>query len=108
MATYAPGMRIIVRGEEWMIKRVETNSLGNQTLQVVGITSLVNDYESRFMTDLEKSIEIVDPAKVKIVPDDSPFFKKSKGSSCRDRCSHGYGTWIVFGTINNNVQNSVF
>ena len=29
---YAPGMRIIVRGEEWMVKRVETNSLGNQTL----------------------------------------------------------------------------
>ena len=78
MVSYAPGMRIIVRGEEWMIKRVETNSLGNQTLQVTGISSLVKDYESRFMTDLEKNIEIVDPAKVKIVPDDSPFFKKSK------------------------------
>ena len=78
MTSYAPGMRIIVRGEEWMIKRVETNSLGNQTLQVVGLSSLVKDYESRFMTDLEKNIEIVDPAKVKIVPDDSPFFKKSK------------------------------
>ncbi len=23
---YAPGMRIIVRGEEWMVKKVETNS----------------------------------------------------------------------------------
>ena len=49
---YAPGMRIIVRGEEWIVKRVETNSLGNQTLQVVGISNLVKDYESRFMTDL--------------------------------------------------------
>ena len=58
---YAPGMRIIVRGEEWIVKRVETNSLGNQTLQVVGISSLVKDYESRFMTDLEKDIEIIDP-----------------------------------------------
>ena len=52
---YAPGMRIIVRGEEWMVKRVETNSLGNQTLQVVGISNLVKDYESRFLTDLEKN-----------------------------------------------------
>lgn len=78
MTSYAPGMRIIVRGEEWMIKRVETNSLGNQTLQVVGISNLVKDYESRFMTDLEKNIEVVDPAKVRIVPDDSAFFKKSK------------------------------
>ncbi len=75
---FAPGMRIIVRGEEWIIKRVETNSLGNQTLQVVGISSLVKDYESRFMADLEKNIEIVDPAKVKLIPDDSAFFKKSK------------------------------
>ena len=78
MIDYAPGMRIIVRGEEWIVKRVETNSLGNQTLQVVGISSLVKDYESRFMTDIEKDIEIVDPAKVKLVPDDSSFFKKSK------------------------------
>ncbi len=75
---YSPGMRIIVRGEEWIVKRVETNSLGNQTLQVVGISNLVKDYESRFMTDLEKNIEIVDPAKVKLIPDDSAFFKKSK------------------------------
>lgn len=78
MIDYAPGMRIIARGEEWIVKRVETNSLGNQTLQVVGISSLVKDYESRFMTDIEKGIEIVDPAKVKLVPDDSSFFKKSK------------------------------
>lgn len=75
---YAPGMRVIVRGEEWIVKSVETNSLGNQTLQVVGISALVKDYESRFMVDLEKEIEIVDPAKVKLVPDDSAFFKKSK------------------------------
>lgn len=75
---FAPGMRIIVRGEEWIVKRVETNSLGNQTLEVTGISSLVKDYDSRFLTDLEKDIEIVDPAKVKLVPDDSAFFMKSK------------------------------
>ncbi|MBQ9504451.1 MAG: hypothetical protein IJU93_05530 [Lachnospiraceae bacterium] len=71
---YSPGMRIIVRGEEWIVKRVETNSLGNQALQVVGISNLVKDYESRFMTDIEKDIEIVDSAKVKFIPDDSALF----------------------------------
>ena len=75
---YAPGMRIIVRGEEWMVKKVETNSLGNQTLHVVGLSKLVKDYDSMFLTDIEKNIEIVDPAKVKLVPDDSAFFRKSK------------------------------
>ena len=75
---YAPGMRIIVRGEEWMVKKVETNSLGNQTLHVVGLSQLVKDYDSMFLVDVEKEIEIVDPAKVTLVPDDSAFFRKSK------------------------------
>lgn len=75
---YAPGMRIIVRGEEWIVRKTETNSLGNQTLEVTGISSLVKDYESKFLVDLEKNIEIVDPAKVNLVPDDSHFFMRSK------------------------------
>ena len=75
---YAPGMRIIVRGEEWMVKKVETNSLGNQTLHVIGISQLVKDYESMFLVDVEDDIEIVDPAKVTLVPDNSAFFRKSK------------------------------
>lgn len=78
MIKYAPGMRIIVRGEEWMVKKVETNSLGNQTLHVVGLSQLVKDYDSMFLTDIEKNIEVVDPAKVKLIPDDSAFFRKSK------------------------------
>lgn len=75
---YAPGMRIIVRGEEWMVKKVETNSLGNQTLHVIGLSQLVKDYESMFLVDIEADIEIVDPAKVTLVPDNSAFFRKSK------------------------------
>lgn len=75
---YAPGMRIIVRGEEWMVKKVETNSLGNQTLHVIGISQLVKDYESMFLVDVEDDTEIVDPAKVILVPDNSAFFRKSK------------------------------
>ena len=75
---YAPGMRIIVSGEEWMVKKVETNSLGNQTLHVIGLSQLVKDYESMFLVDVEDDIEIVDPAKVTLVPDDSAFFRKSK------------------------------
>lgn len=51
---YAPGMHIIVRGEEWMVKKVETNSLINQTLHVIGLSSLVKDYDSLFLVDREK------------------------------------------------------
>ena len=64
---YAPGMRIIVCGEEWMVKKVERNNLGNQTLHVIGLSQLVKDYESMFMVDVENDIEIVDPAKVTLL-----------------------------------------
>ena len=32
---YAPGMRVMIRGEEWMIKKIENNTLGNKALYVV-------------------------------------------------------------------------
>ena len=35
MIDFAPGMRTIIRDEEWMIKKIETNSLGNKTLGTV-------------------------------------------------------------------------
>lgn len=30
---YAPGMRTIIRDEEWMVKKIETNSLGRKAFQ---------------------------------------------------------------------------
>ena len=76
MADYAPGMRIILRDEEWMVKKIETNSLGNKALHCVGISPLVKDKEAIFLTDLEQ-IQIVNPAEVKLIPDSSPFYKIS-------------------------------
>lgn len=74
---YAPGMRVIIRDEEWMVKKVETNSLGNKTLHCVGISPLVKDHDIMFLTDIEEIMQ-VDPTKVKLVPDNSPFFRRSR------------------------------
>ena len=74
---YAPGMRVIIRDEEWMIKKVENNTLGNKAIYCVGVSPLVKDREQIFLSDLE-SVEIVDPAKVKLVPDDSARFMRSR------------------------------
>ena len=32
MVDYAPGMRTIIRDEEWMVKKVEKNNMGNNAL----------------------------------------------------------------------------
>ena len=76
MTDYAPGMRAVIRDEEWLIKKNETNSLGHQVLQCVGITPLVRNRDTIFLTDLEQ-IQIVDPASIQLIADSSPFFKRS-------------------------------
>lgn len=53
MVDFAPGMRTIIRDEEWMVKKIETNSLGNKALYCIGISPLVKDKETIFLTDLE-------------------------------------------------------
>lgn len=77
MITYAPGMRAIIRDEEWMIKKVEINNLGNKALHCVGVSALVKDKEAIFLADLE-NITIVNPAEVKLIPDSSHFFRKTQ------------------------------
>ncbi len=75
---YAPGMRVVIRGEEWAIKKVETNSFGNQTIHAVGLSTLVKDKPARFLVDLEADIQIVDPLQTQLIVDDSPFFSRSR------------------------------
>ena len=77
MAEYAPGMRTIIRDEEWMVKKVETNELGNKVLYCIGVSTLVKDREAIFLTDLEQ-IDVVDPKEVKLVPDTSPHFRRTQ------------------------------
>ena len=74
---YAPGMRVIIRDEEWMVKKVETNALGNKTLYCTGISPLVKDRDTMFLTDIEE-IAQVDPTKIKLIPDESSFFMRSR------------------------------
>ena len=77
MADYAPGMRVIIRDEEWMIKKSDINSFGNYTLQCIGISPLVKDKPAYFLSDLEK-IEIVDPVQTKIIVDNSAHFDRAR------------------------------
>ncbi len=77
MAEFAPGMRIIIRDEEWMIRKVETNSMDNKALHCVGISTLVKDKEATFLSDLEK-ITVVNPAEIKLIKDDSSFYIRTK------------------------------
>ena len=77
MAKYAPGMRVVIRDEEWMIRKCDKNSFNTYTLQCVGISPLVRDKTAYFLSDLEKTT-VIDPAKTALIPDNSSRFSRSR------------------------------
>src|SRR6056297_3022580 len=75
--TYAPGMRVDIRGEEWVVRKVESNSRGTQTIHVEGLSGLVKEKDAIFLSELEE-IKIIDPAETRLMTDKSPNFRQSK------------------------------
>lgn len=82
---YAPGMRLNIRGEEWLLRNVAMTPHGTRRLDVTGLSPMVRDREAVFMADLEESlpkgwgrIEILDPRNTQPVRDDSPYFRNAR------------------------------
>lgn len=67
----APGMRVLVRDEEWLVRRVDPSADGGYVISCDGISELVRGQEALFLTELEGPIEILDPAKTELVADTS-------------------------------------
>lgn len=71
---FAPGSRVVIRDEEWLIRRVDPAADGGWVLSCDGVSDLVQGQSPLFLTTLEKQIEVLDPAKTELVPDESPTF----------------------------------
>lgn len=77
--TIAPGARVTIRDAEWLVKRVDRTSSGDQVLDVVGLSELVKDKEARFLRELEEdSLGLIDPRNTSLRLDDSPRFRRSR------------------------------
>ena len=70
----APGARIVVRDEEWLVRRVDPASDGGRLLTCDGVSDLVRGQASLFLTALEGPITVLDPAETQLVADASPMF----------------------------------
>lgn len=75
---YPPGARVVIRDEEWLVRRTDGTSSGAFALYVVGLSPLVFGQEKIFLTSLEDKIEVVDPVNTQFVNDESPYYRSSR------------------------------
>jgi len=81
--TLAPGSRIELRGEEWLIHRIDTTiNRQSRVFNVVGLSPLVEGKEAKFIEDIEEAmygdIKIIDPRLTEATQDDSPYYRDSR------------------------------
>lgn len=74
---FVPGMRVEIRDEQWIVKKVESNSQGSKTLYVQGISRMVMDREAIFLSNIDK-IRVIKPEETELVIDKSSYFIKSR------------------------------
>ncbi len=68
----------MVRGEEWIVKRVSADLFGQASaVRVIGISELVRGKEAVFLTDID-AIEELRPEDTRLVHDDTPRYRRSR------------------------------
>jgi superfamily II DNA or RNA helicase len=77
MLPYAPGARVVIRDEEWLVRRVDPSSDGGFLLACEGVSELVRGRSGQFLSALEEQIVVLDPAKTEFVPDTSSHFNST-------------------------------
>ena len=73
---YAPGARVEIRDEEWMVRGVQATATGGHALRVVGVSDLVRGRDAMFLDDLDQ-VTILDPRETDLVHDGSPRYRKT-------------------------------
>ena len=77
MLPYAPGARVVIRDEEWLVRRVDPSTDGGYLLSCDGVSEMVRGRASLFLTRLEGTVVVLDPALTELVPDSSSHFNST-------------------------------
>lgn len=77
MPTLAPGARVVIRDEEWLVRRVDPSSDAGELLICDGVSDLVRGRSAQFLTKLEREIKLLDPAQTELVADASSNFNST-------------------------------
>ncbi|WP_225631672.1 DEAD/DEAH box helicase [Streptomyces solaniscabiei] len=74
---FAPGSQVLVRDEQWLVKKVEPTRYDGWMVEASGVSSLVRGMDAVFYEKLDY-IEPIDPDKTRLVPDPSPNHRKAR------------------------------
>ncbi|MCX5274298.1 DEAD/DEAH box helicase [Streptomyces virginiae] len=74
---FAPGTQVLVRDEQWLVKKVADTTYDGWMVEVTGVSSLVRGMDAVFYERLDH-IEPLDPDKTRLVPDSSPNHRKAR------------------------------
>ncbi|MEU4712092.1 DEAD/DEAH box helicase [Micromonospora purpureochromogenes] len=75
--TYAPGSRIVVRDEEWLVRSVKTDTPDGTMIKAVGVSEFVQDVEATFFTKLD-NVQAMRPEETVLIRDTSSRFRQSR------------------------------
>ena len=70
----APGARLFIRDQEWVVRGTKRTLNNDYIIQVTGLTPLVRDSQWQFLQGREKTIIEVNPNETKLVHDQSPNY----------------------------------
>ncbi|MFC6017560.1 SNF2-related protein [Plantactinospora solaniradicis] len=73
---FAPGSRILVRDEEWLVRTAKPARDGTM-VKAVGVSEFVQDVEATFFTELD-DVRAMRPEETTLVQDTSSRFRKSR------------------------------
>jgi ERCC4-related helicase len=73
----APGARVEVRDEDWLITRVQQTMADGLLVRALGLSELVRDQEATFFTKLD-DVKPLRPEDTRLVHDESPAFRRGR------------------------------
>jgi hypothetical protein len=70
----APGARVTIRDEDWVVRRLDLSDDGGHALTCDGLSELVRGTSAIFLERLEAGIQVHDPAETELFQDLSDYF----------------------------------
>jgi superfamily II DNA or RNA helicase len=74
---FAPGARVVVRDEEWLVRTTRSTSTGGSAVHVTGLSPLIRNKQAIFLTELDEVTELR-PEDTRLVADLSPQYRRSR------------------------------